>query len=139
MTGFGRTGIDFGYQHWPIEPDILIAGKGLAGGYAPLVGVFATDQVAQPIADQGYNVMFHTFGAHPAACAAATSVLTILRREKLVERSRKLGERLHERLTSAFSNHPHVAEVRGRGLLQAIEIVPAVSYTPLTLPTICSV
>ena len=123
MTGFGRTGTDFGYQHWPIEPDILIAGKGLAGGYAPLVGVFATERVAQPIAEHGYHVMFHTFGAHPAACAAAATVLTILRREKLVERSRKLGERLHERLTSAFSNHPHVAEVRGRGLLQAIEIV----------------
>ena len=123
MTGFGRTGTDFGYQHWPIEPDILVSGKGLAGGYAPLVGVFATEAVGAPIESAGYNVMFHTFGAHPSACAAADVVLDILGRENLVQRSHDMGLELAARLQGAFSNHPHVAEVRGRGLLQAIEIV----------------
>ena len=123
MTGFGRTGRKFGHQHWPIEPDVLVAGKGLAGGYAPIAGVYATAAIADAISSAGMNVMFHTFGAHPASCAAAEEVLRILTDEHLVERCAERGERLQKRLVQAFSNHPHVAEVRGRGLLQAIEIV----------------
>lgn len=123
MTGFGRTGRNFGYQHWDITPDILVSGKGLAGGYAPLGGVFATEAVAGAIEDAGLNVMFHTFGAHPAACAAAAEVLTIMHEENLVERCRIMGDELQQRLRDAFCDHPHVVDVRGRGLLQAIEIV----------------
>ncbi len=123
MTGFGRTGTKFGYQHWPIKPDILISGKGLAGGYAPLGGVFATEQIGNAIADAGFQVMFNTFGAHPAACAAAAEVLTIMVEENLVEQAAKQGLYLQEQLRLAFADHPHVAEVRGRGLLAAIEVV----------------
>lgn len=123
MTGFGRTGRDFGFQHWPITPDILVSGKGLAGGYAPLGGVFGTEKIGAALESAGYGVMFNTFGAHPAACAAAAEVLTIMREENLVARAAVLGERLTALLNDAFGNHPHVAEVRGRGLLQAIEIV----------------
>jgi len=123
MTGFGRTGTRFAYEHWDIEPDILVAGKGLAGGYAPLGGVYATEAVGTALADSGASVMFHTFGAHPAACAAAVEVLQILVEEDLVSRAAALGTRLQDALAEAFAGHPHVAEVRGRGLLQAIEIV----------------
>ncbi|MEQ8859432.1 MAG: aminotransferase class III-fold pyridoxal phosphate-dependent enzyme [Pseudomonadales bacterium] len=123
MTGFGRTGKNFGYQHWDIEPDILVAGKGLAGGYAPIGGVYTTEAVGEALQNAGMGVMFHTFGAHPAACAAATEVLAILVEEGLVERAARQGERLRARLADAFDQHPHVAEVRGRGLLQAIEVV----------------
>ena len=123
MTGFGRTGKRFGYQHWDITPDILVSGKGLAGGYAPLGGVFTTAAIGDAIEAAGLHVMFHTFGAHPAACAAAAEVLTILVEENLTERARTLGEFLQARLKDALGQHPHVAEVRGRGLLQAIEIV----------------
>jgi adenosylmethionine-8-amino-7-oxononanoate aminotransferase len=123
MTGFGRTGKPFAFQHWNIEPDIFVSGKGLAGGYAPIVGVFTTSVVAAPIIAAGMNVMFHTFAAHPAACAAATEVLRLLTDENLVARARIAGNALQERLKAALGNHPHVAEVRGRGLLQAIEIV----------------
>jgi adenosylmethionine-8-amino-7-oxononanoate aminotransferase len=123
MTGFGRTGLPFGYQHWDISPDILVSGKGLAGGYAPLGGVFATEAIGAAIEDAAMNVMFHTFGAHPAACAAAAEVLSILVEENLVERSARMGTLLHERLQDAFADHPHVVEVRGMGLLQAIEVV----------------
>jgi adenosylmethionine-8-amino-7-oxononanoate aminotransferase len=69
------------------------------------------------------DVMFHTFGAHPAACAAADAVLAILQREDLVERARVLGERLSLALHATLGNHPHVAEIRGLGLLQAVELV----------------
>jgi adenosylmethionine-8-amino-7-oxononanoate aminotransferase len=123
MTGFGRTGLEFGYQHWDITPDILVSGKGLAGGYAPLGGVFAGDTIARTIESAGFHVMFHTFGAHPAACAAAAEVLTILVEEKLVARAARMGALLQARLQETFAGHPHVAEARGLGLLQAIEIV----------------
>ena len=123
MTGFGRTGKGFGYQHWDTEPDLLVAGKGLAGGYAPIVGIFARDDIADAIAAADMNVMFHTFGAHPAACAAATEVLRILSDEDLVARAEHMGGLLNARLTERFAQHPNVAEVRGRGLLQALEIV----------------
>lgn len=123
MTGFGRTGRKFGYQHWPMAPDILVAGKGLAGGYAPIGGVYASEAVGAAIKEAGMGVMFHTFGAHPAACAAATEVLNILSEEGLVERAAQQGERLKARLEEAFAQHPHVAEIRGRGLLLAIEVV----------------
>ena len=123
MTGFGRTGERFGYQHWAGTPDVLVAGKGLASGYAPLTGVFATEAIGAAIDGAGWNVMFHTFGAHPAACAAANEVLAILDEEGLVARAAQLGEQLQARLRSELADHPHVAEVRGRGLLQAVEIV----------------
>ena len=123
MTGFGRTGSNFGYQHWPIEPDILVGGKGLAGGYAPLGGVFASEKIGQAIENGGYQVMFNTFGAHPAACAAAAEVLNILREENLVEAARIRGEYLLDRLKDSLSQHPHRGEVRGRGLLAAVELV----------------
>ncbi|MEE2785047.1 MAG: aminotransferase class III-fold pyridoxal phosphate-dependent enzyme [Pseudomonadota bacterium] len=123
MTGFGRTGRDFGFQHWPIEPDILVGGKGLAGGYAPLGGVFAQEKIGAAIEQAGYQVMFNTFGAHPAACAAAGEVLTIMREEDLVQGAHLKGEYFDQQLHAAFSNHPHVAEVRGKGLLKAIEVV----------------
>ncbi len=123
MTGFGRTGQDFAYQHWPVTPDILVGGKGLAGGYAPLGGVFATETIGEALESGGFPVMFNTFGAHPAACAAGAEVLDILREEKLVSRARDLGATLAAHLEEAFKEHPHVAECRGRGLLQAIELV----------------
>ena len=123
MTGFGRTGKPFGFQHWDITPDILVAGKGLAGGYAPLGGVFARETVGKAIQEAEMNVMFNTFGAHPAACAAGAEVLTIMVEENLVERSARMGTLLQKTLINTFSNHPFVAEVRGRGLLQTIEIV----------------
>jgi adenosylmethionine-8-amino-7-oxononanoate aminotransferase len=122
MTGFGRTGRRFAVEHWGITPDILVGGKGLAGGYAPMGAVFASDAVVEPLAARREELMFYTFGGHPAACEIADTVLDILEREDLVERARETGERLRKRLAS-LEAHPHVAEVRGRGLLLALELV----------------
>jgi adenosylmethionine-8-amino-7-oxononanoate aminotransferase len=123
MTGFGRTGTKFGVDHWDLRADILVGGKGLAGGYAAICGIFAAPHVAEPIAEAGMDVMFHTFGALPSACAAADTVLAILERENLVERAKVLGDRLSAALHARLGDHPHVAEIRGRGLLQAVELV----------------
>jgi adenosylmethionine-8-amino-7-oxononanoate aminotransferase len=122
MTGFGRTGRKFAVDHWDVTPDILVGGKGLAGGYAPICGIFAREEVVAPIAARGDEVMFYTYGAHPASCAAADKVLEILEREGLVERAAAMGEVLARRL-APLADHPHVAEVRGLGLLQAVEFV----------------
>ncbi len=122
MTGFGRTGRKMAVDHWNIEPDILVAGKGLTGGYAPMGGIFTREDVVEPIARRGDELMFFTYSAHPATCAVASTVLAILEDEKLVERAAEMGERLRARL-EPLASHPHVAELRGRGLLQAIEIV----------------
>jgi len=123
MTGFGRTGAKFAVDHWGVRPDILVSGKGLAGGYAAICGVYATGEVAAPIIEAGQSVMFHTFAALTSACAAAEAVLAILERESLVERAKTLGERLGDQLRWRLGQHPNVAEIRGLGLLQAVEIV----------------
>ena len=124
MTGFGRTGVNWGYEHWKAKPDFIISGKGLAAGYAPINAVFSTDAVAETIEQvPGLAVMFHTYGSHPSGCAIADKVLEIMEREDLVTRADQMGHVLEQKLQSAFSNHPHVAESRGKGLLHAIEIV----------------
>ncbi len=123
MVGYGRTGKRFACEHYGLEPDIMFAGKGLAGGYAPIVGVFATDAVVAPLAEKGEALMFYTYGAHPGACAAADKVLEIMEREDLVARSATKGDALGARLEAALGQHPNIAEIRGRGLLRAIEIV----------------
>ena len=123
MTGFGRTGRKFGCEHYELKPDLLIAGKGLAGGYAAITGVFGTDTIAETIADSPFEVMFHTFASLPQSCAAATTVLQILREESLLEKVTATGEILKNRLNESLGQHPHVAEVRGEGLLVGIEVV----------------
>jgi adenosylmethionine-8-amino-7-oxononanoate aminotransferase len=123
MTGFGRTGRNFAVDHWGVVPDILVGGKGLAGGYAPMGGLYTTDAVLAPLVAQGEEFMFYTYAAHPSSCAAALAVLSILEREGLVVRAAEQGKRLLDRLRGALANHPHVAEVRGLGLLLAVELV----------------
>ncbi len=123
MTGFGRTGKRFAVEHWGVTPDILVGGKGLAGGYAPLCGVYATEAVVAPLAALRQDVMFHTFAGHPAACAAADVVLDIMEREGLVARAAKTGALLKARLEEAVGAHPNVADVRGLGLMLGVELV----------------
>lgn len=123
MTGFGRTGYRFGAERFGIEPDLMVSGKGLAGGYAAITGVFGRAEIADSMAAAGLDIMFHTFAALPQSCAAATAVLKILREEELVERTRRVGAQLKEQLINRFGQHPLVAEVRGEGLLIGFEIV----------------
>ncbi len=122
MTGFGRTGAKFAVDHWNVVPDIMVGGKGLAGGYAPMGGVYATEAVTAPLAERGEDLMFYTFTGHPASCAVADKVLEILEREDLVARAAEMGGVLRDRLDS-LASHPNVAEVRGLGLMQAVELV----------------
>ena len=108
MCGFGRTGEKFAVNHWNITPDIMVGGKGLAGGYAPIGGVYATDEVMAPIAERGEDLMFYTFTAHPASCAVADKVLEIMEREDLVARARSTGELLSKRLARLARSDPRL-------------------------------
>lgn len=123
MTGFGRTGARFGVDHQQVVPDILVGGKGLGGGYVPMGAVFATDAVVEPIAAAGQNVMYFTFSGSDVACAVADRVLRVLEDEDLVARAAAMGETLRQLLTEALGDHPNVADIRGRGLLQGLELV----------------
>ena len=123
MTGFGRVGSDFASNLYDLEPDILIAGKGMGGGYAAIGGTYSTDKIADSIQKAGYEVMFHTFAALPQSCAASAEVLRILREEKLCERVNPLGEEILRKLYSEIGQHPNIAEIRGKGLLIGLEIV----------------
>ncbi|MDY7104452.1 MAG: aminotransferase class III-fold pyridoxal phosphate-dependent enzyme [Actinomycetota bacterium] len=123
MCGFGRCGTRFAIEQWGVTPDVLVAGKGLSGGYAALGGVYATEAVVAPIAEADLPFMFFTYGAQSSACAAADVVLRILEDEDLVARAAKMGDLLVERLSSELADHDHVAAVRGRGLMVGIELV----------------
>ena len=123
MTGFGRVGSDFASNLYGLQPDILIAGKGMGGGYAAIGGTYSTDKIADSIQAAGYEVMFHTFAALPQSCAASAEVLRILREENLCERVNPLGDQILQKLNSEIGQHPNVAEIRGKGLLIGIEIV----------------
>ncbi len=122
MTGFGRTGTKFACDWAGITPDIMISGKSLACGYAPIVGVFASDEIVAPLNKGNTALMFYTYGGAVGPCAAALSVLDIMEREKLVERVAMM-EGVMERALAPLRQHAHVAEVRGRGMLWGIEIV----------------
>ena len=122
MTGFGRTGRAFAVDHFGVVPDILVSGKGLGGGYAPICGLFTHEEIVSVLGEAGDDLMFFTYGALPGSCAAADKVLEIMERENLVVRAEQTGKKLRERLRK-LEDHPHVAEIRGRGLMVGVEFV----------------
>jgi adenosylmethionine-8-amino-7-oxononanoate aminotransferase len=121
MTGFGRLGARFGVGD--VVPDLLVGGKGLAGGYVPIGAVFATDEIVAPIAEAELQVMYFTFSGSDVACAVADRVLRILDDEDLVTRAATAGARFQQLLIDALGDHPNVADIRGKGLLQGVELV----------------
>jgi len=124
MCGMGRTGALHACQHEGIAPDLMAIAKGLGGGYQPVGAVLIGGRVIDAIgAGSGFFQHGHTYIGHPVACAAALAVQQVLVRDKLVERCAQQGARLSVRLNEAFGGHPHVGDVRGRGLFQAIELV----------------
>jgi adenosylmethionine-8-amino-7-oxononanoate aminotransferase len=123
MTGMGRTGKAFASLHWGLEPDIILAGKGIASGYAPLGAVLVSSQVAEAF-EKGTAAFMHgfTYQSHPVALAAGNAVFDYLESHKLFERVCPAGETLRKAL-SVLESHPHVGQVRGLGLLQGVEFV----------------
>jgi adenosylmethionine-8-amino-7-oxononanoate aminotransferase len=123
MTGFGRTGRWFGVDNWGVVPDILTSGKGASGGYWPLGLCVASGEVYDTVDEADTFAHGFTWSHHPVGAAVADAVLTVIQREGLVDRSRTMGERCRKRLSAALDGHPHVGDVRGIGLLNAVEFV----------------
>ncbi|MCT2578170.1 MAG: aspartate aminotransferase family protein [Mesorhizobium sp.] len=124
ITGFGRTGPLFACTEEDIVPDFMTTAKGLTSGYVPMGAVFMADHVYNVIADgAGASAVGHgyTYSAHPVSAAVALEVLKLYE-EGLLENGARAGARLMAGL-SALSDHPLVGDVRGRGMLAAIELV----------------
>lgn len=125
ITGFGRTGALCGLMHYGVEPDLMTFAKGVTSGYFPLGGVGLSARVAgaiQEAPEAATWMQAYTYSGHPVGCAVALENLRILRREGLLERARALGTRLRAGLAT-LAGHPHVGEVRGQGLMAAVELV----------------
>jgi adenosylmethionine-8-amino-7-oxononanoate aminotransferase len=124
VTGFGRTGRNFGIEHWDAIPDVMVTAKGLSGGYAPLAAVIMSERVADVFvsADTPFNHNF-TYESHPVACAAAVAVLEIIERDRLVENAAARGAQLFARLQALQADCELIGDVRGKGLIAGVEIV----------------
>jgi len=127
ITGFGRTGRWFGLEHWNVLPDILSFAKGITSGYVPLGGILVSQAIKKVIdsAEPGNRWMHgYTNSGHPTCCAVALRNIEIIEREGLLANSEKMGNVLFHALEDAFSQHPHVGDIRGgKGLLAALEFV----------------
>ena len=126
-VGFGRTGTLFACEQAGIRPDLMCLSKGLTGGYLPLSVVMTNDPVYAAFYDEYVKLTAflhsHSFTGNPLACAAARATLAIFREDRVLERNRALAEQLGARARE-LADHPHVAEVRQRGMIVAIEMVP---------------
>ena len=126
VTGFGRLGTMFGSDHYGITPDIITIAKGLTSAYAPLSGSIVSDKVWKVLEDgtDEYGPIGHgwTYSAHPIGAAAGVANLKLIDELGLVENAGKTGAYLNAALKDALAGHPHVAEVRGEGLMAAVEL-----------------
>ena len=123
MTGFGRTGRMFAFQHWGLEPDLVTVAKSLSGGYVPVGALLMARSVHEAVFDSMPHAMSHgsTFAPNELAMAAGLATLHELREQRLVEESARLGQRLLELTQPLVNEFEVVREVRGLGLAWAIE------------------
>ena len=122
ITGWGRTGRLFAVEHAQVEPDILCFGKGVANGY-PVSGLTTRKELARHEPWSRPSFSSSSYGGSPLACAAADAVTRVIVDERLTEHAARIGALLLDELTRLAGKHPTVAEVRGRGLLIAVELV----------------
>jgi adenosylmethionine-8-amino-7-oxononanoate aminotransferase len=123
MTGLGRTGKNFGINHWDVIPDMIVASKGLSSGYTPIFVVIAKEEIHRTIREgSGAFVHGHTYNQNPLSSAIACAVIDYLLRHDLISRSAKMGEYFIRSLQS-LGHHDFVGDVRGKGLFAGIEFV----------------
>jgi L-2,4-diaminobutyrate transaminase len=127
VTGFGRTGSMFGADHYAIEADIITIAKGLTSAYAPLSGSIVSDGVWK-VLEQGtdaFGAIGHgwTYSAHPICAAAGVANLELIDSLKLIENNARIGPYLRQRLTEELAGHAHIGDIRGVGMLAAVEFV----------------
>jgi L-2,4-diaminobutyrate transaminase len=128
VCGFGRLGTWFGGEEFDVEPDLITVAKGLTSAYVPLSACIVSEKVWRVLADRGGGETFahgYTYTSHPVCAAAALANLDILENEGLPEQAAARGAYLLRSLTDALADHPLVGEVRGMGLIAAVELVAA--------------
>jgi adenosylmethionine-8-amino-7-oxononanoate aminotransferase len=124
MCGMGRTGTLHAVEQEGIAPELIAIAKGLGGGYQPIGAVLVGEKIIDALGKgSGFFQHGHTYIGHPVACAAALAVQKVIQRDDLLAAVRRQGQGLRERLRSAFDGHPHVGDIRGRGLFMALELV----------------
>ncbi|MBH0007856.1 aminotransferase class III-fold pyridoxal phosphate-dependent enzyme [Salinibacterium sp. UTAS2018] len=127
VCGFGRLGVDFGTTAFGMKPDLITVAKGITSAYVPLSACLVTPKVWDVVmAGQDLYGGFghgYTYSAHPLAAAAALTNLDIIENENLTERAATVGAHMHRRLQEEFAGHPNVGEIRGQGLVGAVEFV----------------
>lgn len=125
-VGFGRTGTMLACEQANVTPDFFCIGKGLTGGYLPLSAVLTTDEIYQAFYDDYATLKTflhsHSYTGNPLACRAALATLDIFEQDKVLENNRKLAKHMAD-ATARFEDHPHVAEVRQRGMILAVEMI----------------
>ncbi len=120
QAGFGRTGDNmWGFEADDVIPDIIVMAKGMGNGF-PIGAVVTHKKIAVPMAEK---FMFHTYGANPTSCAAARAVLDVLQQDKIQQNAKKVGGVLYHKLLDLKERHRSIGDVRGRGLMLAIEMV----------------
>ena len=124
ITGFGRTGAMFGLEHYDVQPDLLQFAKAITSGYFPLGGIGVSDEVADVMHGSGKPWMHaYTYSAHPTGCAIALAMMDIVQNEDFPGQAAAKGEYLLKALKAALGDHPNVGDVRGKGLMCAVEYV----------------
>ncbi|WP_276511844.1 aspartate aminotransferase family protein [Pseudalkalibacillus hwajinpoensis] len=124
MTGVGRTGKMYAMEHWGVAPDILALGKGMSAGYTPMAATLVSDRIILEI-ERGSKVVLsgHTFSANPLSSAICLAVLDYIEENNLVKNAEEKGDLLLNGLKELQSIYPFIGDVRGKGLLTAIEFV----------------
>ncbi|MBV6325192.1 aspartate aminotransferase family protein [Duganella violaceipulchra] len=124
MCGMGRTGTLYAFEQEGVLPDLVVLGKGLGAGYQPIGAVLAREHVVRRLREgSGAFQHGHTYMGHPVAAAAALAVQKVIQRDCLLGAVTVRGAAFRRMLREAFGNHPHVGDIRGRGLLLALELV----------------
>jgi putrescine---pyruvate transaminase len=126
ITGFGRTGKWFALDHWNVQPDIMSFAKGVTSAYLPLGGIMVSHQIQNAINEAPLDLKFThaaTYSGHPVCCAVGLANVGIIEREGLVERAASLGARFLTLLKNQLEPLPNVGQVRGIGLMAAVELV----------------
>jgi len=123
FTGIGRTGKNFGINHWDVIPDIIGTAKGISGGYVPLAATIIHQKIYEKIYE-GTGKFTHglTFSGHPVSCAAGLATMNYLEENNLIERSASMGNYFLKKL-SILKNFPMVGDIRGKGLFIGVEFV----------------
>jgi taurine--2-oxoglutarate transaminase len=123
MSGFGRTGKWFAYQHSTAEPDLIVFAKGVNSGYVPLGGVIISDEIAATFNDRVFPGGL-TYSGHPLATAAAAATIDVMAEEKMVENAANIGENvIKPLLQELMAKHKVIGEVRGKGVFWALDLV----------------